>query len=329
MSAVMQKASSIQGWTHALITASFSHATSTYSFNAFACCSVTSCWVRTTIYTIPRTLSYCIWSTHTSVSKCCMVGSSCKEVRTLKDSSSMVVQVYTSYPISSSPFWILAVHYSETFGGMDDYVFNHSSTIWRLRSSWILVASYFALRNPLANLWICTIIGRSIAICSSGVQWHASSTIYSSYWLYTNASSHCRLSCSMLICCSLSICTTHPSIERSYSIAPSCSWYNISHGREEKLRPSPLIWSTVAILHAICCQCSFRHHDSPSQFGLQQLLCCWCTYGTVGNYHSFLCRLHLKSLQLCPEGPQHNLLLHHLFLEYLPSDLANYGAKVV
>lgn len=35
-----------------------------------------------------------------------MMGSMCKEVSIVKDSSNIVIQVYTVYPISSSPFWI-------------------------------------------------------------------------------------------------------------------------------------------------------------------------------------------------------------------------------
>jgi len=91
MSIVMRKASSIQCWMCALMTASFYHATSTCSFNAFACCSFASRWVKRTIYTILCTLSYCTWSSYASISGCYMLGSSYNEVRTVKDSSNIVV----------------------------------------------------------------------------------------------------------------------------------------------------------------------------------------------------------------------------------------------
>jgi len=91
MLTVMRKASSIQGWTCALSTASFWRTTSTFSFNSFAYCNLMRHWVRTTVCIIPRTLSYCIWSSHASVSNRCIVRSSCKVVRTPKDSSNNVV----------------------------------------------------------------------------------------------------------------------------------------------------------------------------------------------------------------------------------------------
>lgn len=91
MSIVMRKASSIQGWVCTLSTASFCRATSTCSFNAFTCYSFASRWVRKIVFTILYTLSYCTWSSCTSVSRRSMVGSSYKEVRTVKDSSNIVV----------------------------------------------------------------------------------------------------------------------------------------------------------------------------------------------------------------------------------------------
>lgn len=130
---------------------------------------------------------------------------------------------------------------SRTSRGVDDCTFNHSATICRLRSSWILVASSFALQNPLANLWIRIPIGRFVIISSYGVQQHASSTICSNCWFYATTSLRCRLSCSMFIRYPLSICTTRPSLGQSSVVALSWSWYKISRGSTTKFRPSPLI----------------------------------------------------------------------------------------
>lgn len=208
---------------HSLRTASFCHETSTYYFKAFACYSFASHWVRTTIYAIPCTLSYCTWSSHASISRCCMLGSSYNEVRTTKDSSNIVVQFCTVYPISSNPFLIVPKHYSLTSEGIEHYAFNHSSEIWRLRSSCTLVASSFASWNLVANRWIRSTIGRSTATTNSRTFLQALSTTFSSPWVYPTSSSHCWLSSSILIFCSLNTCSVQPSLVRSLAMIPSCN----------------------------------------------------------------------------------------------------------
>ena len=129
ISTMMVKASPIQGRTHALRTASLCHATSICSFSALACCVLASHWVRTTVCAVPRTLSYFCWSSHDSVSKCWMLGSSYRVVRTSSDSCNMLVHSLTAPPISSNLAMIALVHCFLTSRGVDGCTFNRSWAI--------------------------------------------------------------------------------------------------------------------------------------------------------------------------------------------------------
>lgn len=126
---MMVKASLIQGRTHAFNTSSLCCAASTCSFSALAYCICTSLWVRATVYVVPLTLSYCYWSSHTSISKRLILGSSCRLVRTSNDSSNILVQSLTALPISSNPTVIVLARCSLTSEGVDGYAFNCNSPV--------------------------------------------------------------------------------------------------------------------------------------------------------------------------------------------------------
>jgi len=123
--AIMVKASSIQGWTRALRSASFCLVASTCSFSALAYCIFASNWVRTIVCIVPLTLSYCCYYVCASISRCYMLGSSCKDVRTLNASSNILVQSYTDLPISSNLVWIVLTHCSLTSRGVEGCAFSH------------------------------------------------------------------------------------------------------------------------------------------------------------------------------------------------------------
>lgn len=135
---VITKASLIQGWTHSYKTASLCHATFTCSLSALACYIHVSLCVRATICAVPLMLSYYCCSSHASASKRYMFGSSYRVVRTLNDSSNILVQSLTTLLISSIPNVMALARCSLTSRGVEGYAFNHSSAIWRFSSRWSL-----------------------------------------------------------------------------------------------------------------------------------------------------------------------------------------------
>ena len=159
--------------------------------------------MRTTICAVPWTLSYYCWSSHASISKRWMLGSSCRVVRTSSTCSNMLVQSHTAPLISSNPTTIVLAHCSLTSGGVDGCAFNRSSTIWRFSSSYTFVISSLASWTPAPSLWIRTSVGRSTGIASSGTLWQVLPTTCTNCWFCDTNSSCYTLSCSMFIFCSL------------------------------------------------------------------------------------------------------------------------------
>jgi len=150
--AEIMKSSSIQGWMHTLRTASLCPAASNYSFSALSHYILASRWVRTTVYAVPQTLSYCFWSSHSFLFNCWMLGSSSRVVRTSSVSSSIWVQFHIALPIFYNLAVIALTCCSLTFGGVEGCTFNRSLVIWRFSSSWTLVASSLASQTTVGNL---------------------------------------------------------------------------------------------------------------------------------------------------------------------------------
>ncbi len=175
ISAVMVKASSIQGWTHALRKASFCLATSTCSFSALTCCILARLWERMTLCVVPLILSYCCCSTHASVSRHYMLGSSCKDVRTSNAWSNISVPSCTTLPISANPVWIVLTRCSLTSRGVAGCAFICSLAIWRFSSNCTHVVSSRVLQTQLSRQWIRISVGRSVTMDNSRACWHASS----------------------------------------------------------------------------------------------------------------------------------------------------------
>ena len=101
-------------------------AASTCSLSAFVCRICVSLCVRATICAIPFISSYCCCSSHASISKRCMFGSSCRVVRTSNDYSNTFVQSVIALLTSVIAVVITMARYSLTSGGVEGCAFNCS-----------------------------------------------------------------------------------------------------------------------------------------------------------------------------------------------------------
>lgn len=163
------------------------------------------------------TLSYCCWSSRTSVSRHWMLGSSCRVVRTSSACSNNVVQSCTALPISSNPTAIVLARCSQTSEGVEGCAFNYSLAIWSFSSNWTLVVSSLASQTTT-----CT-----------------------NCWFHDTNPPCCKLSYSIFIFSSLRTWIVRLSLVHSSTVIPSYSRYNVSHGRAAKLRPRSLIMLTT------------------------------------------------------------------------------------
>lgn len=120
---------SIHGCMCAFKMASLCQETSTLTLSTFTYCIRASLCVRKNLCVVPLTSSYFFCSSHASVSRCYMFGSSCKVVRTSNDSSNSLVQSFTTLLTSTIATIIMLAHCFLTSSGVEGCTFNFSLVI--------------------------------------------------------------------------------------------------------------------------------------------------------------------------------------------------------